>query len=100
APPPLWVRTENAPDHMNRPSRVSLPTSLPLHPERNRHAHLLRTVTSRCEAQARPGARRRSIARHILEPVKPEVLDRAGDADPIEDFGGAGVQLVARQTFQ
>ena len=38
------------------------------------------------EAHARAGAGRRAIARHIFEPGHVEVFERAGDADPVEDF--------------
>src|SRR3954465_12302775 len=52
------------------------------------------------EAQPRAGPGRRAIARHIFEPVEVEVLDRAGERDPVEDFRAAGMQLVARQRLQ
>src|SRR6516165_11461497 len=52
------------------------------------------------KAQAGAGAGGRAIARNIFEPAQVEMLDRARDRNPVEDFRAAGMKLVARQLLQ
>src|SRR5690242_14041319 len=50
-----------------------------------------------CEAEPGAGAGRRAVAGLVKRPFEREMLDCAGEADPIADLGAAGVELVARQ---
>src|SRR6266446_655905 len=52
------------------------------------------------EAQAGSGTGGRSVTRNIFKPIEIEVLDRACDRYPIEDFRRSGMQLVARQRLE
>src|SRR5258708_5830195 len=52
------------------------------------------------EAQAGSGSGRRSVTRHIFEPVEVEMLDRACDRHPVQDLRRSGMQLVARQRLE
>src|ERR1700693_3637501 len=52
------------------------------------------------EAEAGAGARRGAVARLVERPFEREMLDRAGDADPVADFRAARVELFARQGLE
>src|SRR5262249_2396826 len=52
------------------------------------------------EAEACPGAGWRAIAGTIVQPAESEMLERAGDAYPVADFGVPRIELLARQGVQ
>src|SRR5215469_3133557 len=52
-----------------------------------------------CETKTGAGPGGRAIARLVKRPFEREMLDRAGDADPVSDLGAAGVQQLARQVL-
>src|SRR5437016_10707868 len=49
------------------------------------------------EAEAGAGAGRGAVARLVERPFEREMLDRAGDADPVADLRAAGIEFLARQ---
>src|SRR2546425_5349490 len=57
-------------------------------------------LSPRREAQAGAGAGGGAVARNVFEPVQVEMLDGAGQSDPIENLRAPGVQLVARKVLQ
>src|ERR1700724_316358 len=81
--------------------RISLPIGVPA-PTRTRSSLSFRRITlilsrPEGEAEAGAGAGRGAVARLVERPFEREVLDRAGDADPVADLGAARVELLARQ---
>src|SRR5262249_58416959 len=52
------------------------------------------------EAQPRPGAGRRAVTRAILQPAESEMLQGAGGAYPVANFGVSRVKPLARQRLQ
>src|SRR6266536_908411 len=52
--------------------------------------------------EAQPGARAGggAVAGDVFEPVEVEMLDRASERHPVEDFRAAGVELVAGEIAQ
>src|SRR6266851_2914723 len=49
------------------------------------------------ETEPGAGAGRRAVARLVERPFERQVLDRAGDADPVADLRTARIELFARQ---
>src|SRR6267154_1874142 len=83
--------------------RINLPMTVP-GPTRTKSSLSLRfieLILSRPEgeAEAGAGAGRGAITGLVQRPFQRQVLDRAGDADPVADLGAAGVELLARQSL-
>src|SRR5439155_17709671 len=81
--------------------RISLPIGVP-GPTRTRSSLSFRRmafILSRPEgeAEAGAGAGRGAVARLVQRPFEREVLDRAGDADPVADLRAARIEFLARQ---
>src|SRR5215212_6257512 len=81
--------------------RISLPIVVP-GPTRTRSSLSLRFIACvlsgpEREAEAGAGAGRGAVAGLVERPFEREMLDRAGDSDPVADLGAAGIQLLARQ---
>src|SRR5438045_6338972 len=51
------------------------------------------------EAEAGAGAGRGAVARLVERPFEREMLDRAGDGDPVADLRAAGIEFFARQAL-
>src|SRR5436190_16065671 len=81
--------------------RIKLPMTVP-GPTRTRSSLSLRfmaLILSRpeSETEAGAGAGRGAIARLVERPFERQMLDRAGDRDPVADLGAAGIQFLARE---
>src|SRR3984893_3527835 len=81
--------------------RIRLPIGLPA-PTRTRSSLSFRRMTlilSRPEGETETGAGagRGAVARLVERPFEREVLDRAGDADPVADLRAARIEFFARQ---
>src|SRR3989441_4520301 len=81
--------------------RIRLPIGVP-GPTRTRSSLSFRRmalILSRPEgeAEAGAGAGRGGVARLVERPFEREVLDRAGDADPVADLGAPRIEFFTRQ---
>src|SRR5258708_6786354 len=81
--------------------RIRLPIGVPA-PTRTRSSLSFRRmalILSRPEGEAEAGAGAGwgAVARLIQRPFEREVLDRAGDADPVADLRATRIELFARQ---
>src|SRR5439155_3581800 len=81
--------------------RISLPIGVP-GPTRTRSSLSFRRmafILSRPEgeAEAGAGAGRGAVARLVERPFERQVLDRAGDADPVADLRAARIELLSWQ---
>src|ERR1700732_4837077 len=81
--------------------RIRLPIGVPA-PTRTRSSLSFRRITlilsrPEGETEAGAGAGRGAVARLVERPFEREMLDRAGDADPVADLGAARIELLARQ---
>src|SRR5208282_5530268 len=84
-------------------SRISPPITVP-GPTRTRSSlSFLRMLVTpsrpECEAEPGAGAGRGAVARFVERPFERQVLDGAGDADPVADLRAARIQLLARQAL-
>src|SRR5258708_23350690 len=81
--------------------RISLPMTVsgPTRTKSSLSLRFMALILSRPEgeAEAGAGAGRGAITGLVQRPFQRQVLDRAGDADPVADLGAAGVELLARQ---
>src|SRR5689334_15598749 len=82
--------------------RIKLPITVP-GPTRTRASLSLRFMACLLrpegEAEAGAGAGGGAVTRLVERPFEREVLDRAGDADPVADLRAARIQLLARQVL-
>src|SRR5260370_22728784 len=81
--------------------RIRLPIAVPA-PTRTRSSLSFRRMTlilsrPEGETEAGAGAGRGAVTRFIERPFEREVLDRAGDADPVADLGAARIEFFTRQ---
>src|ERR1041385_584609 len=78
-------------------SSLSLRFMAPSLSRADRHSQPMGLLRPEGKAEPGAGAGRRAIAGLVERPFEREMLNRAGEADPVADLGAAGVELVAWQ---